>query len=83
MDVFQAGLTPFLVVGSIGTIVEGVVDPLEDIAVVAKQYKMWFHVDGAYGGLMLVTDAVKHMAKGELWCKQGQTYVSPEVTRAI
>ena len=51
-----AGRRPFLVVGSAGTINTGAVDPLNDIADVAADEDLWFHVDGAYGGFFQLTD---------------------------
>jgi aromatic-L-amino-acid decarboxylase len=44
-----AGLTPFCIVGSAGTTATGAVDPLAQIADVARQESTWFHIDGAYG----------------------------------
>jgi aromatic-L-amino-acid decarboxylase len=45
------GLRPFLICGSAGTVNTGSVDPLADIARVAAREGMWFHIDGAYGGV--------------------------------
>jgi glutamate/tyrosine decarboxylase-like PLP-dependent enzyme len=45
-----AGDEPAIVVGTAGSVSTGAVDSLRDIAAVCREYGLWFHVDGAYGG---------------------------------
>jgi aromatic-L-amino-acid decarboxylase len=45
-----AGDVPFVVVGTAGSVSTGAVDPLFDIGQVCREGRIWFHVDGAYGG---------------------------------
>jgi glutamate/tyrosine decarboxylase-like PLP-dependent enzyme len=47
----QAGFTPFLVVGTAGTVNAGAIDDLAGLADLCQREKIWFHVDGAFGAL--------------------------------
>jgi aromatic-L-amino-acid/L-tryptophan decarboxylase len=47
----EAGLLPFCIVGTSGTVNTGAIDPLDELLVISKKYGMWFHIDGAYGAL--------------------------------
>jgi aromatic-L-amino-acid/L-tryptophan decarboxylase len=49
-----AGATPFLVVGTAGTVDIGAIDDLAALADVAKREQLWFHVDGAFGALAIL-----------------------------
>jgi glutamate/tyrosine decarboxylase-like PLP-dependent enzyme len=53
-----AGLEPFLVIGSAGTVDVGAVDNLAAIADLCREQKLWFHVDGAYGALGMLSQEV-------------------------
>ncbi|MCP4745749.1 MAG: aminotransferase class V-fold PLP-dependent enzyme [Desulfobacteraceae bacterium] len=60
----KAGLIPWLVVASAGTTNSGAVDPLNDIADIASANGLWFHVDGAYGGLFKLCPEAQSVLKG-------------------
>jgi len=60
----REGLRPFCVVGSAGTVNTGVVDPLAELADVAAEFDLWFHVDGAYGAPGSLDERKKHLFAG-------------------
>ena len=51
----KAGLKPFLVVGSAGTVDIGAIDDLAALSTLCREEGLWFHVDGAYGALGILS----------------------------
>jgi aromatic-L-amino-acid decarboxylase len=51
----NAGLKPFLVVGSAGTVDIGAIDDLRALSALCREEQLWFHVDGAYGALGILS----------------------------
>ncbi len=60
----ERGLTPFLVVGNAGTTNTGAVDDLAALAELSAHERLWFHVDGAYGGFFLLTTEGRRVLTG-------------------
>ena len=60
----ESGMKPFCVVGSAGTVNTGAVDPLAEIAALAKEFGLWFHVDGAYGALAAMDETKRPIFRG-------------------
>jgi len=49
------GLTPFFLAGTAGTVDIGAVDDLSALADIAQSEGLWFHIDGAYGALAMLS----------------------------
>jgi aromatic-L-amino-acid/L-tryptophan decarboxylase len=59
-----AGLRPFMLAGSAGTTATGAVDDLAQLARIARENAMWFHVDGAYGAFFNLTERGRERLRG-------------------
>ena len=60
----QADATPFFLVGNAGTVDTGAIDDLDALASVARNEKLWFHIDGALGALGMLSPALRPRFKG-------------------
>lgn len=59
-----AGDVPMAVVATAGTTDFGAIDPLGKVGELCHTYRTWFHVDGAYGGGLLVSRRRRHLLSG-------------------
>lgn len=59
-----AGLQPWLLVGSAGTVNSGAVDDLSALAALARAHGLWFHVDGALGALAMLAPEIAPRLRG-------------------
>jgi aromatic-L-amino-acid/L-tryptophan decarboxylase len=59
-----AGRRPFLVVATVGTTATGAVDPLGALAEVCRHEGLWLHADAAWGGIALLSDALRPYVAG-------------------
>ncbi len=60
----EAGLRPWLLIGSAGTTDTGAVDPIERLAEISREFRLWFHLDAAYGGFFVLADEGRSVLAG-------------------
>ncbi len=58
------GETPFFIAATAGTTVLGAFDPIRELSVIAKEFEIWLHVDGAWGGSTLLSKKHRHLMAG-------------------
>ncbi len=61
-QITEQGLLPFALVGTAGTTDHGAIDDLNRLADLAAQYQCWLHVDGAYGGALILSSHKERLA---------------------
>ncbi|MCA1528529.1 MULTISPECIES: pyridoxal phosphate-dependent decarboxylase family protein [Bradyrhizobium] len=60
----EVGFKPFLVVASAGTVDIGAIDDLRAIAALCREEGIWFHVDGAFGALAILSPELAPLLGG-------------------
>ncbi|TGN85549.1 cytochrome D ubiquinol oxidase subunit I [Bradyrhizobium yuanmingense] len=60
----EVGFKPFLVVASAGTVDIGAIDDLRAIAALCREEGLWFHVDGAFGALAILSPELAPLLGG-------------------
>ncbi|MBR7800348.1 cytochrome D ubiquinol oxidase subunit I [Undibacterium sp. FT137W] len=59
-----AGMTPFMIAGTAGTVDVGAIDNLSALADFAESEELWFHIDGAFGALAMLAKDIAPRLKG-------------------
>ena len=60
----KKGETPFFVAATCGTTMLGAFDPINKIVSICQKYNVWFHVDGAFGGSLILSPKYRHFFMG-------------------
>jgi aromatic-L-amino-acid decarboxylase len=58
------GILPMAIVANAGTTGTGAIDPLAAIGEIAREFDIWFHVDGAYGLPGILDERLSHLYRG-------------------
>jgi glutamate/tyrosine decarboxylase-like PLP-dependent enzyme len=58
------GATPFFVAATSGTTVIGAFDPIVEIAAICEAQDLWFHIDGAWGGSVAMSERLRPLIAG-------------------
>lgn len=59
-----AGHRPMCIVANEGAVGAGAVDPIADLAAIARRYDVWLHADAAYGGFAALAPSVRNLFQG-------------------
>lgn len=59
-----SGRSPVMVVATAGTTGAGMIDPLAGSGEIARSFRIWHHVDAAWGGALIASDRLRPMLAG-------------------
>jgi aromatic-L-amino-acid decarboxylase len=55
---------PMMIIGNAGSVDVGAIDDLAALASISKEFNCWFHIDGAYGTLGILSPLVAPLLRG-------------------
>jgi glutamate/tyrosine decarboxylase-like PLP-dependent enzyme len=60
----KRGCVPILIAATAGTTNAGMIDPLAACARIARSENVWYHIDAAWGGALIVSDRMRQVIEG-------------------
>lgn len=60
----ESGFEPVCIVGSAGTVNTGAVDDLRRLGEICQEENLWFHVDGAFGAAVRLSEKYRNLVDG-------------------
>ncbi len=75
LDDLQHGIKPIGVIATLGTTSTTSIDPPAEIADICEQYKLWLHIDAAYGGSAALLPEKRALFYG--WERANSIVVNP------
>ncbi len=63
-ETIKKGMVPFMICSTAGTTETGSFDAIDEIAELAQKHKLWHHVDGSWGGSLILSDKYQPFFEG-------------------
>jgi glutamate/tyrosine decarboxylase-like PLP-dependent enzyme len=60
----DVGFHPICVIGNVGTVNTGAIDPLDDLIAVTREEDLWLHIDGAFGAFAYILSTHRSLLAG-------------------
>jgi glutamate/tyrosine decarboxylase-like PLP-dependent enzyme len=80
LRVLRSGEGPAIVIGQVGDVNTGAIDPLEALADAAHDYGAWLHLDGAFGlwaaASPRLRDLVRGVERADSWATDGHKWLN-------